>query len=68
MFIDPDVMTQQQKMKLTSYREKWATLKIGDFQVRDSDAQENREIKISMTSIEEMNWKKGLIVQGVLIC
>ena len=66
--VDPDGAKQQKKVLLTQVTaKKWLTLKVGEFQVRDSDAQGDREIKFSMTSIEEMNWKKGLIVQGVLI-
>ncbi|KAG1347641.1 putative protein PHLOEM PROTEIN 2-LIKE A1 [Cocos nucifera] len=58
----PDQVNQT-KMSLNALpSKKWIKVKAGDFV-----AQSEGEIKFSMLDYEELNWKKGLIIGGVLI-
>lgn len=60
----PDGEVKQQKMSLKALKSKeWVMVKAGDF----VQAKGEGEIKFSMLDYEELNWKKGLIIGGVLI-
>ncbi|ONK69672.1 uncharacterized protein A4U43_C05F25510 [Asparagus officinalis] len=77
MFLDPSGLepkatfqlvangeTWERKLSLQNLQPKqWVKVKIGEFVAKEDGG----DVIFSLTNYEELNWKRGLIVEGVLI-
>ena len=60
----PSGKTLERKVSLQAIKPKqWTKVKVGDFVATE----EKGDVIFSLTNYEKLNWKKGMIIEGVLI-
>ena len=60
----PSGKRQERKVSLQAIEPKqWTKVKVGDFVATE----EKGDVVFSLTNYEKLNWKKGMIIEGVLI-
>ncbi|KAI3966562.1 hypothetical protein MKW92_003191 [Papaver armeniacum] len=67
--VHPDGKTQQRKENLqVKPKSQWIELHVGEFQTPPQpDDKQEKEIQFSLFEYEDGNWKRGLVIKGVIV-